>query len=223
MNEEQGSKLAGFASLLWEESKKQNLISVKNFEELLWKHILDSLAPLGEGDFLFKKSVLDLGSGGGFPGVPLSILTLHKEFYLLEANKKKASFLEEVVKSLSLENVTVLPVRAEEAARGNCREKFDLVVCRAVASLPVLVELALPLINKNGFFWAYKGPGVKEEIELCNKALKLCGGKVSSLQELPFPEESGISKRYLIEIYKKHGTPEKYPRRTGMPQKRPCI
>lgn len=218
---EQGKEIALFTNLLWEENKKFNLISIENPKELLHKHILDSLAPFAKDEFLRGKTVIDLGSGGGFPGIPLGVLALHKSLYLLESNKKKCRFLERVVDILSLENVFVIPVRAEEAARNEYREKFDIVVSRAVAPLPSLVELALPLLRRSGFLWAYKGPGVKEEIELSKRAIQLCGGKVSSLKELHFPHEFGINKRYLLQIYKEYETPEKYPRKPGKAQKYP--
>lgn len=219
-------ELATFSRFLLAANKKVNLISVKSSHDLLWKHLLDSLVPLRIDD-LGKKlgaiAILDLGSGGGFPGIPLKIVKKELNIYLLEANGKKASFLQRAVNRLSLKNAEVLAMRAEEAARIKYREYFDLVISRAVASLPVLLELALPLVKVGGFFWAYKGPDVESELEESKKALEVLGGKINKLYKFSFPEESGIKGRSLVEIFKCAKTPFKYPRRPGIPAKKPIL
>lgn len=207
--------------LLIEENAKYNLTSLKGEEEVAVKHFLDSLSCLKILDFEDKK-VLDMGTGAGFPGVPLKIQCGGMSLVLVDSVKKKVSFLNLLIEKLGLGDVEARWDRAESMGRsGEYRESADIVVSRAVASLNVLAELCLPLVKVGGYFLAMKGPGALEELAEAGRAIGLLGGKLERRDNfrLPFFDEE----RNLILIKKVSATPGQYPRREGMPAKRPII
>jgi 16S rRNA (guanine527-N7)-methyltransferase len=205
--------------LTWNE--KVNLTAITNYEEVQVKHFLDSLSclqilnTLSAGD-----RCIDIGAGAGFPGLPLKIVRPSLRLTLLESVGKKVGFLGHMVKALGLEDVDVVQGRAEELGRHpDYREVFDVALARAVAQMAVLVEYALPLVRVGGIFVAQKGAEVREEVESGLPAMKLLGGRLRELRRVDLP---GLDDpRHLVVVEKVASTPDRYPRRPGIPTKRP--
>jgi 16S rRNA (guanine527-N7)-methyltransferase len=206
-------------------NRKLNLTSITDYEEVQVKHFLDSLTvtlAIKQEDFSKRLSVIDVGSGAGLPGIPLKILLPAIRLTLLEATAKKAKFLEHLIEKLGLDDIEIVVGRAEEAAhKPQYREKFDLVLSRAVASLPTLVELTLPLCAVGGIVVAQKKGGIVGEVEQSHKAIAMLGGKPRGVKAIELTEFS--DRRCLVMIDKIQSTPREYPRRSGMPAKRPII
>jgi len=196
---------------LLEWNKKFNLTSITDPEEIRTKHFEDSLSLLNTVH-LTTQSLVDVGAGAGFPGIPLKLACPDIKLTLLEATKKKVEFLKHIVSVLSLENVEVVWGRAEEIAKEK-RECFDLAVSRAVAKLNVLSEYCLPLVRAGGIFVAYKEEEVEAEVEEAKNAIATLGGQIREIKKFPL--------RSLVIIDKVRETPSKYPRRAGMAKKRP--
>ncbi len=208
--------------LLLEGNRRHNLTAIRDEEGVVRKHFLDSLAPLGTGLLDGQLRVLDLGTGPGFPGIPLKILRPELDMTLLDATRKKVEFVGEVAEALGLKGVRALWGRAEELAHdAGEREAYDRVVSRAVAPLPVLLELALPFLRPGGWLIAWKGPRAWEEAEGAKRALGILGGGEAQVLplDLPFLEEA----RSLVLVPKLAPTPKAYPRRAGLPAKRPLF
>jgi 16S rRNA (guanine527-N7)-methyltransferase len=197
-------------------NKKFNLTRITKPEEMATKHYLDSLTCALALDFSAIKTVCDIGSGAGFPGIPLAIIFPEIAFTLLESQKKKADFLSETIADLGLDNCRVLAERAETAGRGELRESFDLVIARGLAVLPVAAELGLPLAKIGGYFLAMGGK--IEEKEEYKQIFAIIGGGNLIINKFCL---SGAGERTLLLIHKSTSTPDKYPRRPGMPSKRP--
>jgi 16S rRNA (guanine527-N7)-methyltransferase len=206
-------------------NKRINLTSITDYEEVQTKHFLDSLTvttAINPKDAGKSLRVIDVGTGGGLPGIPLKILLSDIRLTLLEATAKKAKFLGHLMERLGLDNVEITVGRAEEAAHNvQYREKFDLVLSRAVASLPALVELTLPFCAVGGRFVAQKKGDIEQEVKQSYKAIAAMGGRLSEIRLIELEELD--DKRYLIIIDKVKSTPAEYPRRPGMPAKRPII
>lgn len=208
---------------LVEWNKKFNLTAITDYSEVQVKHFLDSLTvvlalskeELQKRDF----NIIDIGSGAGFPGVPLKIVFPQPKLVLVESTGKKTIFLDHIIHKLELESIEVLNGRAEEIARSPLyREQFALVVSRAVASLPALAELALPFCQLGGRFVAQKKGEVSQEIDRASKAIVTLGGRLSQVKRI---ELKGLDERYVVIIDKIYPTPDKYPRRPGIPKRRP--
>lgn len=199
-------------------NKRFNLTAYEKERDIIIYHFFDSLLPLSL--FPLKEGkLLDIGTGAGFPGIPLKIIQQSYSLYLLEVNKKRILFLKNLREKLRLE-FELLEGRAEDVARlPEHRETYDLAVARAVASLPVLLEYGLPFLRVGGYFIAYKGPKLAEEIDISKRALGILGGRIENVleRELPFTEE----KRMFAIFFKESATPPNYPRRAGIPAKRP--
>jgi 16S rRNA (guanine527-N7)-methyltransferase len=206
--------LAGYLDRLLTTNRSFNLTAVTEPEAVWHKHILDSLSlvPALRAHRALKRLV-DVGSGGGLPAIPLAIALPDISFTLLEATGKKARFLTEVSQELGLTNVRVIEDRAENLGRGPDRARFDAVTARAVSRLPVLLELTLPLLRVHGVFLALKGEQAELEVAESSRALRLLGGVVRDLVRTP----TGT----IVTIEKSGPTPEKYPRRPGEPKKAP--
>ena len=205
-------------------NEKVNLTSITNLDEFEEKHFVDSLACIGSEEFLSAKTIIDVGSGGGFPGVPLAIAYPEKDFLLLDSSAKRMKIVSDVAEGLGITNVRTMHGRAEDAGKDEIlRESFDLCVSRAVAALPVLLEYCLPFVKIGGTFISYKGPGSDREFEEGKKALDVLGGKLSrefEMKDTLFSGDgSGSHKLFFFE--KVAATPPAYPRSAGKPSKKP--
>lgn len=223
LSEEQEEKLKKYYQLLVSYNKKVNLTSVTEEEEVWRVHFFDSALLLtgGLGGGLSSREgirVLDVGSGAGFPGMVLAILRPDWEFVLLDSLGKRVDFLNLVSKELELKNVRATHGRAEELARENdYREGFDLVVSRAVAELRLLLELCVPFVKNDGVFVSYKGPKYQEEIAAAENAMKELVCRKAKVHSFCLDG----NERFLLEISRAGELPERYPRRTGVPARRP--
>ncbi|MCI8399488.1 MAG: 16S rRNA (guanine(527)-N(7))-methyltransferase RsmG [Oscillibacter sp.] len=209
--------LLTYASMLAEKNKVMNLTAITDPANVARLHFLDSAALLTLADF-HSKSVIDVGTGAGFPGLPLRILDPSIHLTLLDAQNKRIEFLREVCAALNLEDISCIHARAEEHAASH-RAAYDIAVSRAVASLPVLAELCLPLVKKGGLFLAMKSTDSGEEVKSAARAVKLLGAEVQNVLDYPIPGTE-ITHRLVI-LYKISATPEKYPRTFAKIKKNP--
>lgn len=211
INDRQEEQFVKYMNLLVEWNEKMNLTAITEKEQVFIKHFADSLTPLMYFDFK-GKSVIDVGTGAGFPGLPLKIAEPTIELTLLDALQKRIGFLETVGQDLELENVHYIHARAEEGSRmPEHREQYDIAVSRAVASLNVLSEYDLPYVKVGGKFIALKGPTAYDEIKDGEKAVETLGGEITSVKEVTLPQ-TDIT-HTIVEITKVKSTDEKYPRR----------
>lgn len=209
-----------YKDMVLEWNQKMNLTAIVEDSEFIKKHFIDSLMCVPFNEMERIKTIVDIGTGAGFPGIPLSIFYSDKEVLLVDSLNKRIKFLEEVKKELQLNNVRLLHARAEDVGKDKkYREKYDMCVSRAVAKLNVLSEYALPLVKKNGYFAAYKGLKIDEEINESRHAIHLLGGKIVFTQD-DFTQDK-ILQHQIIYIKKIKNTPEKYPRKAGNPVKNP--
>ena len=206
-------------------NRRVNLTAITDYEEVQIKHFLDSLTvtlalkqPLGSESL----RLIDVGTGAGIPGIPLKILLPDIKLVLLDATAKKAAFLHHLKNKLGLDNVEVVVGRAEEVAHdAQYREKFDIVLCRGVAPLPTLTELTLPFCAIGGSFIAQKKGTIDLEIRQAAKAISLLGGNLREVRRVDLEEFA--DERWLVIIDKVLPTPHQYPRRPGIPAKRPIL
>lgn len=201
-------------------NKVINLTSIVEPEEFIVKHYIDSLLCVPFEEFQAAKTVVDVGTGGGFPGIPLALAAPEKQFVLIDSLNKRIKIIKELCDQIGISNVTLIHGRAEELARKKeHREKYDICVSRAVANLATLSEYCLPFIKKNGWFLAYKGPDVVNEVKEAERAIKILGGNLVR-KEKTFLEEFDMNHNILF-IKKTGITPAKYPRKAGTPSKEP--
>lgn len=219
---EQRQQFVDFYEYLVEKNKVMNLTGITEFQEVLVKHFLDSLACVKAVDIKKVKRMMDVGTGAGFPGVPLKIAFPHLEACLLDSLKKRVNFLEETFDLLKLTDITAVHGRAEEYAKNKAyRESFDLCVSRAVSNLATLSEYCLPYVKVGGSFISYKSGTVQEEAEQAKKAVKILGGKIRDVVYFSLPDSE--IQRSLVVIEKVKSTPGKYPRKAGTPLKEPLV
>lgn len=220
LNDVKKQQYITFYEYLIEKNKVMNLTGITEFNEVLTKHFLDSLSCTKAIDMDNIKTVMDIGTGAGFPGVPLKIAFPHLEACLLDSLKKRVNFLEESFDLLKLENITAIHGRAEEFAKNKAyRENYDLCVSRAVSNLATLSEYCLPYVKTGGCFISYKSGKVKEEAEQAEKAIKILGGKIRDIVYFNLPDSE--IERSLVVIEKIKNTPARYPRKAGTPLKEP--
>jgi len=220
VTEAQADQLARFAALVEEGNRQQNLTRITSPEEMAVKHFVDSLSLFLVDLPHSGARFLDVGTGAGFPGIPLAICRPQWDVVLLDSLRKRLAFLESAMNVLGLNNVSTLHARAEDAARNPAyRDSFDVVVSRAVARLPVLLELCLPFVKVGGVFVAMKGSGVEDEVEESGNALAEWNGRVRSTIELSLP--AGYGQRALVVVEKTGRTKQMFPRRAGIPAKQP--
>lgn len=208
LNEEIKEKFIKFYNLLIEENNKYNLTSILDEKEIIEKHFFDSLSIMRFVNF-DGKSALDIGTGAGFPGIPLALTNKNAKFYLLEASKKKCNFLELAIKILDLKNVIIINARCEELSK-EYRDFFDITLSRAVSELRIISELALPFTKVDGHFFAYKGINYKSEIDTSESILKSLDSTISNIFE--YHLELSKQNRFIIDIKKNEKTNIKYPR-----------
>jgi len=199
---------------------RHNLTAIREPEMARVKHFLDSLSAYLAMRGSSMNRVIDIGTGAGFPGLPLKILCPQIQLTLVESVGKKAAFCRHIVDSLELEGVTVIQERAEALGQlTGHRERYDWAVARAVAVMPVLLEYLLPLVKVGGQVLAMKGETAPAESQAADRAIQILGGHLRQL--LPVTLPGVVEERYLVVVNKVAATPEKYPRRVGIPAKRP--
>ena len=221
--EEQINKFAIYMELVLKWNESVNLTSIKDEDEFILKHFVDSIMCAREDLFKDAKKIVDIGTGAGFPGIPLAILFPHKKFTLVDSLSKKINIIKDIVEKLELKNVILVHSRAEDFGRNKRdREAYDLCVSRAVAKLAVLSEYCIPLVRQGGYFIAYKGSDIDEELRESLKAIEEMGGKVAAVVDfLNSQEQKEEINHKLIIIEKISPTPDTYPRKAGLPQKEP--
>ena len=221
ITDDQINRFESYFDLLIEWNSKMNLTAITQKEDVIIKHFVDSLALCKFHDLSGKK-LLDVGTGAGFPGVPLKIMCPDCEIVLLDSLNKRLVFLDTVISELALSGITTVHGRAEDTAHNNkYRERFDIVTSRAVANLSTLSEYCLPFVNINGYFISYKGGNVTSEINDSEPAIKKLGGFLEITEEFSLPESD--NERSLIFIKKVDHTPNRFPRKAGTPSKDPII
>ena len=220
LTEEQNLKLEKYMEGILSWNEKVNLTNITDPAEFRIKHNADSLMCVDFPEFRSAKNVIDVGTGGGFPGIPLAVYAPDKNFTLLDSLNKRLKIIDELAGSLDISNIKLVHGRAEDIAKTKeHREKYDLCVSRAVSNLATLSEYCLPFIKVGGYLLAYKGPGAEQEAEDAAKALKILGGRLVGIRETTM-EEYGLDHRILV-IEKVRNTPKTYPRKAGTPLKEP--
>lgn len=220
LSEKQISQFMTYYDLLVEWNSFMNLTAITEFNEVIDKHFIDSLAICEYVNFKNGDSLIDIGTGAGFPGIPLKIVFPELRITLLDSLNKRIKFLDTVIESLGLENVETIHGRAEDFAKQQSyREKYDFVISRAVANLATLSELCIPFAKEDKYFISYKAEKCNEELEDAKKAISILGGKVEKQIEYKLPDTD--MNRNLLLIKKVKSTPKKYPRKAGTPAKEP--
>ena len=204
--------------LEWNE--KVNLTTITDPDEFVIKHFIDSIICANYPEYINAAKIIDVGTGAGFPGIPLSIISPEKEFILMDSLNKRLKIIDELCQRADIKNVVTLHARAEELAKNKAhRERYDLCVSRAVANMAVLAEYCLPFIKVGGFLMAYKGPEAENEVREAEHALSLLGGRAEEIRNGNL-KEFGIDHKVVV-IKKVKNTPSKFPRKAGTPAKEP--
>ena len=222
LDEKQKHQFQRYYELLTEWNKVMNLTGITDYDEVNEKHFVDSLSIVKAVDIENIKTVIDIGTGAGFPGLPLKIVYPQLHVVLLDSLNKRVKFLNTVIEELKLDDIETLHGRAEDYARQtNYREQFDLCVSRAVANLSTLSEYCIPYIRVGGIFISYKSGSIEGELQSSKKAVKILGGVIEKTVKFQLPgTEIG---RSFVKIKKEEQTKKKYPRKAGLPSKEPIL
>ena len=219
-SERQIEQFSMYYDILIRWNEKINLTAITEPEEVIRKHFLDSLMICGITGADIAGRAADIGTGAGFPGIPVAIMYPELDMLLVDSLGKRVTFLNECISLTGLENVKAIKARAEEIGKDPLyREQFDIVLSRAVAALPVLCEYCVPLVNTGGYFAAYKSQKAEEEIELAANAIQILGGSLETIEKRSLGENG--EERTILIIRKEKSTPSAYPRKAGIPSKRP--
>lgn len=220
INSIEAEKFYDYMNLLLEWNEKINLTAITEPNDVILKHFIDSITI---NKYLKSAvNVMDIGTGAGFPGIPLKIINEDKNFILLDSLNKRINFLNEVCTEIGLSNINCIHSRAEELAKNKeYREKSDVVVSRAVARLVTLLEYMLPYVKVGGRCICMKGANLKEELEEAKNAIEILGGKIELVEKIYLPDSD--MERNIVIIEKVKSTSSKYPRKAGMPSKQPII
>lgn len=220
LDQEQIDQFDEYYEILVEWNKVMNLTGITEYQEVVEKHFLDSLSIVKVMDMDQAERVIDVGTGAGFPGIPLKIAFPKLDIVLLDSLNKRIRFLDHVIEELGLEGIRTIHGRAEDFARdGKYRERFDLCVSRAVANLSSLSEYCLPYVKVGGRFVSYKSGDIEEEVNDASKAIALLGGKKERIEKFQLPD-TDIQRSFVV-IGKTKNTQKRYPRKAGMPTKEP--
>ena len=220
LSDKQVEQFLKYYELLVEWNSFMNLTAITDFDEVCKKHFVDSVSLIKAMDLTKEMSVIDIGTGAGFPGIPLKIVFPNLKITLLDSLNKRIKFLDTVIEELALANINTLHGRAEDFAKpGKLRETYDLCVSRAVANLSTLSEYCLPYVKVGGFFVSYKSEKIEEESEAAKIAISILGGKVKDQVAFHLPDSDIYRNLYMIEKVKE--TNKKYPRKAGLPSKEP--
>lgn len=218
LSEQQLEQFEIYYDMLIEKNKVMNLTAITEFEEVLEKHFLDSVSLIRAVDLQQPLKVMDLGTGAGFPGIPLKIVFPNLKITLADSLNKRVLFLQEVIQALGLTDIEAIHGRAEDLAREKSqRQQYDLCVSRAVANLSTLSEYCLPFVKIGGKFVSYKSGDCNEEVTNSKSAVFLLGGKITDTVKF----DLGEAKRTFVILDKVKGTPKEYPRKAGTPSKKP--
>ncbi len=219
-SQSQLEQLFRFYELLIEKNKVMNLTGITDFEEVVEKHFVDSLIIHKFRDLNQQEKIIDIGTGAGFPGIPLKIVFPNLDIVLMDSLNKRLKFLDEVILDLGLKQISTLHGRAEDLGqKKEYREQFDFCVSRAVANLTTLFEVCLQFVKVGGEFISYKSGDVQEEIRESSRAVTILAGSKSRMELFSLPE-TDISRSFIF-IKKEKSTPKKYPRKAGLPGKEP--
>lgn len=220
LTEEKYNKFIKYMRLLQEWNEKINLTAITEDEEVIKKHFIDCIKAFKRDEFKKAETLIDVGTGAGFPGLPIAIMREDLKVTLLDSLNKRINFLNTVVRELDLKNVTTIHSRAEDGARNpELREQFDVATSRAVANMAVLSEFCMPFVKKNGYFVALKGPSIEEELENGANAIKTLGGELKNIIEV---EVEGTDLNHnIVEVLKVNKCPKTYPRKAGTINKKP--
>lgn len=220
LSERQIDQFKRYYETLIEWNSFMNLTAITEFDQVLKKHFEDSLALVRVLDLKKQNSLMDVGTGAGFPGIPLKIAYPHLKVVLLDSLGKRVKFLNHVIEKLELENITAVHGRAEDFSRDpQYRESFDLTVSRAVANLSSLSEYCIPYTKIGGYFVSYKSGKIEEELSQAEKAITILGGKLKSMEKFILADTD--MERSFVVVEKRKATPKKYPRKAGMPSREP--